>query len=101
MPGKKLKKTEATLDLAEWALAYFMAIPMNTKKRKAPPDRAITLLNRWWRKDFETQWVKRPHALWPDLIDYMGNDFTTKLVWFGGRIKRVPSTRGGGDRPHP
>jgi hypothetical protein len=89
VPGKKLKKTQATLDLAEWALTYFMAIPMNSKKRKSPPDRAITLLNRWWRKDFETPWIKRPHPLWPDLVDYLGSEYTTRLVWFGGRIKRV------------
>ncbi len=92
VPGKKIKKTVASLDLAEWALAYFLEIPMNEKKRKTAPSRAITLLNRWWNKiDYKTPWVKRPHAAWPDLIDFVSNEYVTKIVWFGGRVKRVPA----------
>lgn len=87
--GRKRKKTTVSLDAAEWALTYFMQIPLNRKKRLSPPDRPITLLNRWWRKDLETQWVRRPHQAWPDLIDFMSEEETAKLVWFGGKLKRV------------
>ena len=83
VPGVKSKKTAATLDLAEWALAYFMKIPLNSKKRLSSPDHSISLLNRWWRKDYETPWVRRPHARWPDFIDYMGDHLPAKLIWFG------------------
>lgn len=89
VPGKKKKKTSETLASAEWALAYFMQIPLNSKKKLSPPNRSMTLLNRWWRKDYETPWVRRPDARWPDLIEYGGADLAAKLVWFGGRLKRV------------
>ncbi|MCB1565302.1 MAG: hypothetical protein KDI78_06670 [Xanthomonadales bacterium] len=87
VPGKSRKKTQTTIDLAEWALSYFMKLPLNTKKRKNPPDRAMTLLNRWWRIDYETPWRKRPHQQWPDLIDYVDPEYPARIVWFGGRMK--------------
>lgn len=80
--GKRAKVTQTTLDYAEWLHAYFMALELNEKKRKSPPDRAVSVFNRWWKKDYETPWLRRPHADWPDLIDYVGPDYP---VWFGRR----------------
>lgn len=86
-PGRKIKVTDRMLDLAEWAHAYFLQLPLNDKKVKNPPDRAIMVYNRWWQKDYETQYLKRPHKQWPDLIDYIGGDYKSKVVWFGSSQK--------------
>jgi hypothetical protein len=87
--GKRTKFTAASLDYAEWLHAYFMKLPMNSKKRVKPPPRSVTVLNHWWKKDYETPWVRRPDPAWPDLIDYVGSDYPAKLVWFGSRLKRI------------
>lgn len=84
-PGRKIKVTDRMLDLAEWAHSYFLQLPLNVKKKNTPPDRPITVYNKWWRTDFETPHQKRPHKDWPDIIDFMGAAYKTKLVWFGGR----------------
>ncbi|CAN7555051.1 hypothetical protein [Neorhizobium tomejilense] len=89
--GRQLKKTPATLDYAEWLMAYFVYLPLNDKKTKNAPDIAATLLNRWWKKDYETPYHRRPHPDWPDLIDYLGFYYPTKIVWFGKKLKRVPA----------
>ena len=89
--GKKKKTTTATLDYAEWLHAYFMKLPLNSKKTCKPPPMPVTVLNRWWKKDYETPWIKRPDPAWPDLIDFLGSTYAAKLVWFGGRMKRVKS----------
>lgn len=82
-PGKKVKVTDRMLDLTEWAHCYFLQLPLNDKKKAKPPDRAITVYNRWWKTDSETPCMRRPHKDWPDLIDYIGPDYPAKLVWFG------------------
>jgi hypothetical protein len=87
--GKKLKSTPATLDYSEWLHAFFLRLPLNDKKKKNPPSRPVTVLNRWWRTDYETPWIKRPHPLWPDLIDYIDAELPAKVVWFGKRQKRI------------
>lgn len=84
-PGRKIKVTDRMLDLAEWAHVYFLQLPLNDKKKASPPDLPITVYNRWWRTDYETRHKKRPHADWPDIIDYPGNEYDGKLVWFGGK----------------
>lgn len=84
-PGRKIKTTDRMLDLAEWAHVYFLQLPLNTKKKAKPPDRPITVYNRWWRTDFETPYRRRPHSKWPDIIDFLGSEYPAKLVWFGGR----------------
>jgi len=84
-PGKKIKVTDRMLDLAEWAHAYFLQLPLNKAKKANPPDRSITVYNRWWKTDFETPCRQRPHKNWPDIIDYIDKDYDAKLVWFGGR----------------
>jgi len=38
-PGKKIKVTDRMLDLAEWAHAYFLQLPLNNRKKGSPPDR--------------------------------------------------------------
>jgi len=68
------------------AYAYFLRLPLNERKRKSPPEHPITVYNRWrWGKDFETRRKRRPHAEWPDLIDFLGNEYDATLVWFGKR----------------
>jgi hypothetical protein len=82
-PGKKTKATKPTIDLAEWAHAYFLRLPCNTKKKASPPPRPVTVLNRWWKKDYETPARQRPHRDWPDVIDYLGNGYGGRAAWFG------------------
>lgn len=89
VPGKKAKKTPETLSSAEWAHAYFLALPLNERKRKKPPSRPVTVLNRWRHSDYETPWVKRPHPAWPEFIEYLGPELPVKLVWFGKKQKRI------------
>lgn len=89
-PGRKIKVTDRMLDLAEWAHAYFLQLPLNTQKRSTPPDRPITVYNRWWRTDYETPYRRRPHRDWPDIIDYVDEGYDAKLVWFGGRQVVLP-----------
>lgn len=87
--GKKKKVTSTSLDYAEWLHAFFMQLPLNDKKKANPPNRSVTVLNRWWKKDYETPWVRRPHPLWPDLIDFINMELPAKVVWFGKKQKRV------------
>ncbi len=85
--GKRLKVTRATLDYAEWLHARFLQLPLNEKKTKALPPRSVTVMNRWFRKDYETPRRNRPHPDWPDLIDYPGYDIPARMIWFGGQQK--------------
>lgn len=87
--GPALKKTPVTLDYAEWLLAYFLQLPLNSRKTKNIPDVAVTLLNRWWKKDYTTPWIRRAHPEWPDLIDYLGHAYPAKVVWFGRRMLKI------------
>ncbi|AOU97982.1 hypothetical protein BI364_08400 [Acidihalobacter yilgarnensis] len=84
-PAKKMKVTDRLLDLAEWAHVYLLELPLNTKKRSSPPDREIIVYNRWWKKNYETPYKKRPHKDWPDFLEYAGPDYGSKMVWFGSR----------------
>jgi hypothetical protein len=92
VPGKRKLLTPQAVHLAEWAIARFMDLPLNHQLRKRPPPRPVTVLNRWWRNDLETPRYNRPHPEWPDLIDYLGTDYRTRLVWFGsgGRQRAIP-----------
>src|SRR5690606_3401447 len=85
IPGKNSKKTNAQLDLAEWAHAYFLELPVNNRKKAQPPFRPVTVINRWWRVDYETPARQRPHADWPDVIDYLGREYGAKVAWFGNQ----------------
>lgn len=78
------------LNIAENAVAYFMELPLNQRKRAKPPAGDIVIANRWWH-DHETPRLRRPHAEWPDLIEY---DYVTtggvKLITLtGARIRRL------------
>ena len=53
VPGRKKTLTPESVRLAEWALAYFMELPLNKNLRLKPPPRPVTVMNRWWRKDYE------------------------------------------------
>ncbi|GEO85545.1 MULTISPECIES: hypothetical protein [Alphaproteobacteria] len=83
--GKRLKATKTTLDYAEWVHARFMQLPLNEKKTKNLPSRSVTVLNRWFKTDYETLRKNRPHPDWPDLIDYPDYDMPARMIWFGGR----------------
>lgn len=85
--GKKMKVTKTTLDYAEWLHAHFMALPYNDKKTLKPPSRPVTVLNRWWKCDYETPRRNRPHPDWPDLIDHPMHGQHSRTVWFGKRQK--------------
>jgi len=61
-----------------------LELPLNEQKRESPPDRPIVIYNRWWKKDYETRYKRRPHADWPDLIDFSDGNADTRIVWFGG-----------------
>lgn len=91
--GKNAKSTAASLDYAEWLHAYFLQLPLNEKKTKSAPDRAVTVLNRWWKTDYNSPWVRKPRSLsiWPDLIDFINTAYPAKIVWFGKKQKRVNS----------
>lgn len=83
--GKKLKTTKATLDYAEWLHARFMQLPLNDKKTVNPPTRSVTVLNRWWKTDYDNMRSNRPHPDWPNLLDFPGHGLAARIVWFGGR----------------
>ncbi len=87
--GKKQKITSASLDYAEWLHAFFLQLPLNNRKRINPPDRPVTVLNRWWQTDYKTPFVRRPHPHWPDLIDFAGTELPAKIVWFGKKQQRI------------
>ena len=91
-PGRKIKVTDRMLDLVEWAHIYFLQLPLNDRKKSNPPDHPITVYNRWWKSDYESQYKRRPHKNWPDLIDFAGSECEAKLVWFGKHqeIRSVP-----------
>jgi len=101
--GKKMRPTPATLDFAEWAYARFFDLPLNEKKTVGMPSRSFTVLNRWWKKDYETPFQKRPHADWPDLIDHSYPDWEqpVRKVWFGGKQERIlgPDYARPGEKP--
>ncbi|WP_157598186.1 MULTISPECIES: hypothetical protein [unclassified Rhizobacter] len=99
-PGRKIKVTDRMLDLVEWAHAYFLQLPLNSMKKARPPDRPIAVYNKWWQKNATVPYKRRPHRDWPDIIDYFGDEFPAKLVWFGGRqvIGDVASFKAARDR---
>jgi hypothetical protein len=78
------------VETAEWALAYFLKLPLNTKKRRKPPPRALVLLNRWYKDDFATRWLnKKNHTQdWPDFIEYDPAYASATLQWFGAPPRR-------------
>lgn len=90
--GKKVKVTKATLDSAEWLHAHFLRLPLNDRKTKKLPDRNATVLNRWYKTDFDTPRRNRPHPDWPDLIDFPDHSLPARAVWFGGRQRVFPAT---------
>ena len=79
--GPKQKRTDFLLDLVEWAHAFFLELPLNERKRLAPPRRAITVVNRWWGTDFFTPKRRRPHTDWPIVIDYAGGGYPVRMSW--------------------
>jgi hypothetical protein len=89
IPGPKEKKTDIQLDLVEWAHAFFLKPRLNNKKTCSPPGRGLTIINRWWRTDFESARTRRPHKELPDIIDYFGPDYGARIVLIGLKVKRL------------
>jgi len=87
IPGPKNKKTDIQLDLAEWAHIFFLKPELNNKKLCSPPCRGLTVINRWWQKDFETARTRRPHNILPDIIDYFGPGYGARIVC-GNKVNR-------------
>lgn len=86
--GRKLKVTPATLDFTEWMHARFLQLPLNEMKKKGLPTRIVTVLNRWFKTDYQTIRSNRPIPEWPDLLDYPDYGNPARLVWFGGKQKK-------------
>ncbi len=91
VPGRKRKATDPMLDFAELAHIYFLDPPLNTKGRENPPSESVVVYNRWWKRDYETLRVKRPHPDWPELIDFIGEDYGAKVAWLNGTVKKWAS----------
>ena len=89
IPGPKKKKVDPCLDLAEWALAYFLELPLNDRKRHHPPPRPVTVLNRWWYPDHETKRSRRPHSDWPDLVEYFGLEQGARTSWISRESSQI------------
>ena len=71
------------VELAEWALVYFLEIPLNRRKRKNPPNESVVLVNRWWNADNKTKRKHRGSRNWPDFIEYDQEYNYGRLQWFG------------------
>jgi hypothetical protein len=76
------------VDRAEWALAYFLALTLNKRKRRKPPPESLVLVNRWFAPDLKTRRIKRGHPDWPDFIEYDHDDATALIQWFGAPPRR-------------
>ena len=83
--GRRDRFHPRTLDDAEWCHIYFMRPPFNEQRLGQPPAHPVTVLNRFWHVDGRPR-MRRPHASWPDLFDYMGAERRSRVVWFGGRV---------------
>ena len=84
VPGKKEKVTNIMTDLAEWAHVYFLKPALNRYKIINPPDKPVTVVNRWWKKD-NTPYINGVHKDWPTLIDYFGKVYGAYIAWSGSR----------------
>ena len=80
--------------LAEWVIAYFLALPLNERLRVNPPKTPVIVISRWFKSDLETKWRKRGHRDWPDLIEFDPDYEFARLQWFGspGKSKRFSAS---------
>lgn len=83
LPGKKTQVRDKRIDFSEKAHIYFLQLPLNNLHKKYPPKYPITVINRWWRVDYERKRKRRPHSSWPDIIDYMGPQYDGRIAWIG------------------
>lgn len=92
--SKNPVKHSRAVGLAEWAIAYFLELPLNQRKRKNPPSEPVILISRWFKTDLETKWRKRGHSEWPDFIEFDPDYKFARLQWFGspGRSKRFSAS---------
>lgn len=79
-PGARTGVRSTTLDLAESALIYGLQPVLNARKL-LPPTTEISVLSRWWKRDYETEILHRPHREWADIVDYRGGDYGIRLGW--------------------
>jgi len=73
---------------AEWLIAYFLKLPLNSSKRKRPPPGSLVVFSRWFHRDFEERYANRPHPEWPDFIEYDHDYDHAQLAWFGSPARR-------------
>lgn len=74
---------------AEHMIAYFVETSENVRKRRHHPDRSGVVLNRWFREiEPWDRRFQRPHANWPDLIEFELDERFARKVWFGGGTER-------------
>lgn len=76
------------VEQAEWMIAYFLAMPLNERKRRKPPTQSSVLVNRWFDSNADRRRVHRRHKKWPDLIEYDKERDFAMSVWFGGKRDR-------------
>jgi hypothetical protein len=90
IPGRKRKKIDTHLDVAEWASVFFLELPHNRKKRYKEPYTSCVIVNRWWGTDFQTI-HPRPISSWADIIEFDVDKGIGNLVWFPPkkRIKTI------------
>lgn len=81
--GVPCRASQNLLHLAEWATAYFLQLPLNNKKTYNPPNYPVTVVNRWWKRDYKTRRIQRPHAGWPDVFDFPGREYGARVGWLG------------------
>lgn len=83
------KKHDRLVYLAESAMAFFLALPLNRNKRCSPPKDSVVVFNRWWKisDDGEVRKWRRPHPDWPDFIEYDEYSEAGSVVWHGKRRK--------------
>lgn len=91
--GPREKRTDCLLDLLEWTHVFFLDFPLNERKKSTPPNRAVTVVNRWWGIDYVTPRRRRPHVGWPIVIDYPGRGYSGRMSWSWDRgITLIDST---------
>ena len=82
-------KFSISVDLAETAIAFFLQLPLNSAKRCSRPKESIVLVNRWWKKDYETRKKRPPYSDWPFYIEYDGASDIGIVARYGQEPERV------------
>lgn len=79
----------ASIDLAEWAIAYFLELPLNIKKTERPPYDPVTVTSRWFDLS-ENLLAVPPFDEFPVTIDFIGKDFGARIQYADWQEARGP-----------